>query len=105
MATRTCYRCSQFGHFNKDCMGKGAAQKPLAPTRVYVLVPRESEGGSEVVSGTGLILGFEASVLFDLGATHFFVSIVFVRLSRLVMRTLEPGLAISNYSRRDNCGL
>ena len=38
---------------------------------------------------------FEALVLFDLGATHSFISIVFVRLSRLVVRTLEPGLAVT----------
>jgi hypothetical protein len=47
------------------------------------------------VTGTALILGFKASVLFDSGATHSFVSIVFVRLSRLVVRTLEPGLAVT----------
>ena len=45
--------------------------------------------------GIAPILGFEASVLFDLGATHSFVSVVFVRLSRLVVRTLEPGLAVT----------
>jgi hypothetical protein len=37
----------------------------------------------------------EASVLFDSGATHSFISIVFIRLSRLVVRTLEPGLAVT----------
>jgi hypothetical protein len=47
------------------------------------------------VTGTAPILGFEASVLFDSGATHSFVSIVFVRLSRLVVRTLEPGLVVT----------
>jgi hypothetical protein len=41
------------------------------------------------MTGTAPILGFEASVLFDSGATHSFVYIVFVRLSRLVVRTLE----------------
>ena len=45
--------------------------------------------------GTVLILGFEASVLFHLGATHSFVSIMFVRLSKLVVRTLEPSLAVT----------
>jgi hypothetical protein len=48
-----------------------------------------------VVSSTALILGFEASVLFHLGATHSFVSIMFVILFRLVVQTLEPGLAIA----------
>jgi hypothetical protein len=76
-------------------VSKGVAQKPLALTRVYTLVPGEPKGGLEVVIGTTLILGFEASVLFDLGATHSFISIVFVRLSRLVVRTLEPILAIT----------
>jgi hypothetical protein len=95
MATRTCYRCNQFGHFNKDCVSKGATQKPLALARFDSLVPGESEGGLEVVTGTVPILGFEASVLFDLGATHSLVAVVFVRLSRLVVRTLEPGLAVT----------
>jgi hypothetical protein len=45
------------------------------------------------VTSTVPILGFEASTLFDSGATHSFISIVFVRLSRLVVRTLEPVLA------------
>jgi hypothetical protein len=91
MATGTCYRCGQFGHFSKDCVGKGVAQKPLAPARVYALVPGEPEGGSEVVTGTAPILGFEASILFDLGATNSFISLVFIRLSRFVVRTMEPG--------------
>ena len=95
MAIGICYHCGQFSHFSKDCVGKGVAQKPLAPARVYALFPGESEGGSKVVSGTASILGFEASVLFDSGATHSFISIVFIRLSRLVVRTLEHGLAVT----------
>jgi hypothetical protein len=95
MATETCYHCGQFGQFNKDCVSKGVAQKPLVPARVYALVPGESEGGLEVVTSTIPILGFEASVLFNSGATHCFVFVVFVRLSRLVVKTLEPGLAVT----------
>jgi hypothetical protein len=95
---------ANLSHFSKDCVGKGVAYKPLAPTRVYALFPRESKGGSKVMTGTTPILGFEASVLFDSGATHSFVSIVFVRLSRLVVRTLKPSLAVTTPSR-ENCGL
>jgi hypothetical protein len=97
MATRICYQCGQFGHFSKDCVGKGVAQKPLAPARVYALVPGEPKRGSEVVTGTAPILAFKASVLFDLGVTHSFVSIMFVRLSRLVVQTLEPCPAITTF--------
>jgi hypothetical protein len=95
MATRTCYHNSQFGHFSNDYVSKRVAHKPLVLARVYVLVPGRLEGGSEVVTGTAPILGFEASVLFDLGATHSFISIVFIRLSRLVVRTLKAGLTIT----------
>ena len=85
MAIETYYRCSQFGHFNKDCVGKGVSQKPLVQARVYAHVPGEREGGSEVMTSIASILGFEASILFDSGAAHSFVSIMFVRLSRLVV--------------------
>ncbi|XP_059436568.1 uncharacterized protein LOC132169566 [Corylus avellana] len=99
MATGTCYRYDQFDHFSKDCVSKGNAQKPLAPTQVYVLVigetKGESEGELEVVASIVPILGFEASVLFNSGPTHSFVSFMFVRLSRLVVRTLETGLAVT----------
>jgi hypothetical protein len=95
MATGTCYRYSQFGHFSNDYVSKGVAQKTLALAQVYALVPGELEGGSEEVTSTAPILGFEASVLFDSGATHSFISIVFVRLSRLFVRTSEPCLAVT----------
>jgi hypothetical protein len=95
MVIGTYYRCGQFSHSSKDFVSKGGAQKPLALARVYALVSRESKGGSEVVIGTVPILEFEASVLLDLGATHSFVFIMFVRLSRLVVQTLEPGLAVT----------
>ena len=72
-------------------MGKGVTQKPLAPARVYALVLEEPE----VVIGTTPILGFKASVLFDSGDTHSFVSIMFLRLPRLVVQTLKLGLAVT----------
>ena len=49
------------------------------------------------MSGTTPILGFEALVLFDSRATHSFISIMFVRLSRLVVQTLELGLAVTTF--------
>jgi hypothetical protein len=79
-------------------------RNPWCQLKFMCLFQEELEGGSEVVTGTAPILGFEASVLFDSGATHSFVSIVFIRLSRLVVRTLEPGLAVTTPCR-ENCGL
>ena len=70
------------------------------PARVYALVLGESKGGSEVVTGTVPVLGFEASVLFDLGVAHSFISTMFVRLSRHVEQTLELGLVVSTPVRK-----
>jgi hypothetical protein len=67
IATGTCYRYGQFGHFNKDYVDKGVAQKPLVPTWVYSLIPEELEGGSKVVTSATPILGFEVLVLFIQG--------------------------------------
>jgi hypothetical protein len=53
--------------------------------RVYALILGKSEGGSEIMTCTVSILGFEASILFDSGATHSFISIMFINLSRHVV--------------------
>jgi hypothetical protein len=70
--------------------GQGSCSEAVSASSSYAIVLGEPKRGSKVVTGTASILGFEASVLFDLGAAHSFISIVFVRLSRLVVRTLKP---------------
>jgi hypothetical protein len=47
------------------------------------------------VIGTVPIFGFEASILFDSRATHSFVSIMFVKLTKLIVQTLEPSLVLN----------
>lgn len=57
-----------------------------------------SEGlaeGLEVVTGTVLITGFEASVVFDSGASHSFISSTFVRLCSFTVRPQDVGLAVA----------
>jgi hypothetical protein len=97
----TCYWCGQFGHFNMDCTAKvgaswqGNALRPFLTMQIHSLVPKESERDTEVVTGTIPIFGFKVSVLFDSGATHSFLSIMFIKLSRLSVRTVEVGLKVA----------
>jgi hypothetical protein len=60
-----------------------------------MLVPGELEGGSKVVIGIVPIFGFEASILFDSRATHSFISNMFVKLTKLIVQTLEPSLVVN----------
>jgi hypothetical protein len=72
------------------------AQKPLVPATVYAFTPGEIEVGSDVVTGTIPILGFQAWVLFDSRATHSFMSSMYAKLSRVVEAPLEVGLSVVN---------
>ena len=75
--------------------GQGSGSEAIGASLGLCFCSRRAERRIESSAATASILGFEDSVLFDSGATHFFVSIVFVRLSRLVVKTLETGLAIT----------
>jgi hypothetical protein len=106
VSSGTCSKCGQFGLFNKECIFKdvappqGNVQKPLVPAQMYAIGTEGPAEGSEVVTCTIPIIGFEASILFDFGATHSFISSTFVRLFRLAVRPLSR-FSYSNASRED----
>ncbi|GLT69311.1 hypothetical protein SLA2020_414700 [Shorea laevis] len=62
---------------------------------MYAFGSKGPAEGLKVVTSTIPITGFEASVLFDSGATYSFISSTFVRLSRLAIRPLDVGLAVA----------
>jgi hypothetical protein len=67
----------------------------VAAMRVYSLIPGKLEGDTDAVTNTLPIFGFKALVLFDLGDIHSFVSSMFIKLSRISIKTLEVGLAVA----------
>lgn len=69
--------------------------KSLVPAQKYAFGSEGLAEGSEMVIGTIPIIEFEASILFDSGATHPFISSTFVRLSRLTVRPLDVSLAVA----------
>jgi hypothetical protein len=81
-----CYRCGGPGHLAKDCrapannptnQNRPGEQRNTALARVYALTPGDEAALDEVVTGTLLISPHQATVLFDSGATHSFVSYSF----------------------------
>ena len=79
-ATGRCFRCRDTGHRIAECPKKKieAPQKKVRyEGRVYALTKGEAEEAPEVVSGTLLVGGAYAKVLFDSGATHTFISTSF----------------------------
>ena len=91
MATGTCYQYGKSGTSARIAWARELLKNPWHQL-VYVRVLGEPEGGSEAMTGISPILGFEALAFFDSRATHSFISIMFIRLSRRIVQTLEPSL-------------
>ncbi|XP_057965455.1 uncharacterized protein LOC131156019 [Malania oleifera] len=87
------YRCGGPGHVARDCHMQysttptprtfggniqaprgGGQQRNTAPMRVNALTLGDAKATSDVVTGMTTALSYKAIVLFDLGATHLFVS-------------------------------
>jgi hypothetical protein len=65
------------------------------PAHVYALTPGDAATSNEVVTGTLLISSRKATVLFDSGATHSFVSYSFSRDCNLMSEWLDVDLAVA----------
>ncbi|KAA0060066.1 DNA/RNA polymerases superfamily protein [Cucumis melo var. makuwa] len=77
----------------------GARQKvvvgrPRQQGKVYAMTQQEAEDAPDVITGTILICNVPADVLFDLGATHSFVSSIFLTKLNRMLEPLSEGLAI-----------
>ncbi|MQL83974.1 hypothetical protein Taro_016464, partial [Colocasia esculenta] len=94
-----CLKCGSSNHKIKDCPRlqqvaqrgapvpavaaaaptTGRPGRPRAPARVFALAREDAEQAEHVTEGTVLLFGVHARVLFDMGATHSFISERFAR--------------------------
>ncbi|XP_073035232.1 uncharacterized protein [Primulina eburnea] len=76
-----CYRCKEMGHTAQKC--PLSSDKGKVQGRIFTMTKEGANPDSSVISGNILISGKEALTLIDTGATHSFMSDVFMHsLSR-----------------------
>lgn len=109
MGMGVCFKCGKTGHFIRECpqasMGRVQGSqtsvnqpRQTTPARVFALTPDNvlaEENTTDVVTGTIPLFGSVASVLFDSGATHSFISLSFVKLCSLSTEPLEHNICVA----------
>ncbi|KAA0041109.1 hypothetical protein E6C27_scaffold128G00120 [Cucumis melo var. makuwa] len=73
---------------------KGVVGRPRQQGKVYAMTQQEAKDAPDVITGTILICNVPADVLFDSGATHSFVSSIFLTKLNRMLEPLSEGLAI-----------
>ncbi|KAL4026110.1 hypothetical protein IC575_014534 [Cucumis melo] len=70
---------------------KGVVGRPRQQGKVYAMTQQEAEDTPDVITGTILICNVPADVLFDPGATHSFVSSIFLTKLNRMLEPLSEG--------------
>ena len=81
--TTGCYKCGKKGHLIKDysLLRNDQKKEELKKTnaRVFAITQADANAGTSVVLGEILIAGISTYALIDLGATHSFASMIYVK--------------------------
>jgi hypothetical protein len=101
---RVCFHCGEPGHYANVCPRKaqsgqqGCLAQPKEPSqgRVNHVTAESAADAPNVVIGTFMVNAHPATVLFDTGATHSFITRSFVEHHGIPTSTLKRGVLVSS---------
>nr|CAE54548.1 OSJNBa0084K01.26 [Oryza sativa Japonica Group] len=107
-----CFNCGDPGHYSDKCPkprrvkvvpAQNNSTAPASKARVNHVAAAEAQGAPDVILGTFLVNSVPATVLFDSGATHSFLSMSFAGNHGMEVEDLRRPLMVSTPS--NNCTL
>nr|ABA97094.1 retrotransposon protein, putative, Ty3-gypsy subclass [Oryza sativa Japonica Group] len=90
----SCFNCGELGHFADKCPKPRRAGPWFVQARVNHASAEEAQAAPEVVLGTFPVNSIPATVIFDSGATHSFISKKFVGMHGLVREELSTPMRV-----------
>jgi Zinc knuckle./Retroviral aspartyl protease./Retrotransposon gag protein. len=90
----SCFNCGELGHFADKCPKPRRAGPRFIQARVNHASAEEAQAAPEVVLGTFPVNSIPATVLFDSGATHSFISKKFVGKHGLIREELSTPMRV-----------
>nr|AAP50978.1 putative polyprotein [Oryza sativa Japonica Group]ABF97988.1 retrotransposon protein, putative, Ty3-gypsy subclass [Oryza sativa Japonica Group] len=104
-----CFNCGDPGHYSDKCPkprrvkvvpAQSNSTAPALKARVNHVAAAEAQGAPDVILGTFLVNSVPATVLFDSGATHSFLSMSFVGNHGMEVEDLRRPLMVSTPSNQ-----
>src|SRR5512142_3357121 len=105
-----CFNCGDLGHYSDKCPkprrvkvvpAQSNSTAPASKARVNHVAAAEAQGALDVILGTFLVNSVPATVLFDSGATHSFLSMSFAGNHGMEVEDLRRPLMVSTPSNLD----
>jgi hypothetical protein len=106
----TCFKCGEVGHYANACPKRipntparsniqGKQQTPVSSKgfsigRVHQVSADAIADGADIAIGMFYINSVPAAILFDFGATHSFISVLFLNINELPLQNMQKPMIV-----------